>query len=668
VGTKITATGEVMAIDRGFERALLKAVNSLEIDHEDLMITALQEASSSELQALAKEQTDERLFVLFEMMRRGVSIHEIHELTKIDLFFLHRFKKLIDLEKQITDTNYEMVTNSQLKLFKEKGFSDYFLATQWKVSEVDIRMKRKAENILPAFKMVDTCAAEFTSVSNYYYSSYHGENEQIPSNKQKVLIIGSGPIRIGQGIEFDYCSVHGVMALKEENIETIMINNNPETVSTDFATADRLYFEPLTFESIVNVIEAEQISDVIVQLGGQTALNLAKELEGYGVNLLGTSSETIDLLEDRDRFYQLLDKLAIPRVKGDIAVNQSELFAAIETIGYPVLIRPSYVIGGKGMHVIKNQQELRDVLDSGTVTYPILVDQYLYAKEAELDLVADGENVFVPTIMEHIEKTGVHSGDSLSILPAKSFSKHVENLMTEYARRIVKEISYKGVMNVQFIIDEENVLVLEVNPRASRTVPIVSKVTGQLLVQIATKILLGKLSLSNELEVPFNDSMPFTCIKYPVFSNYALKGLDSIVGPEMKSTGEGISLAGSYEEALAKWVHTNLGKDVQGGKIVCSHLEDLNDLEVLARKVNIELVQTDQFESELADKKTIAFYNTQKLDADVVSRQNATRNRIVTFTHKETLMAFLTALTVNSWQVQSIEKWHQTIKKDVNVG
>ena len=668
LGTQMKATGEVMGIDRGFERSLLKAINSLEIDHDDLVIPMLAEASLVELEAMVKEQTDERLFILFEMMRRGVSIYELHEMTKIDLFFLHRFKKLIELEKDITKTSFETVSKKQLKLFKEKGFSDQFIAGQWGVTEEAIRNKRKTENIIPSYKMVDTCAAEFTSMSNYYYSSYHGENEQNTTNKQKVLIIGSGPIRIGQGIEFDYCSVHGVLALKEENIETIMINNNPETVSTDFATADRLYFEPLTLESILNVIEAEQVNDVIVQLGGQTALNLAKKLEQCGVNLLGTNSEIIDLLEDRDRFYQLLDKLSIPRVKGDIADNQAELFEAVENLGYPILIRPSYVIGGKGMQVIQNQEELMNVLNAGTITYPILVDQYLYGKEAELDLAADGQNIFVPTIMEHIEKTGVHSGDSLSILPAKSFSAKVEKLMTDYAKRIVREIQYKGLMNVQFIIDGEKVLVLEVNPRASRTVPIVSKVTGQPLVQIATKILLGKLTLSNQTEIPFNQDMPFTCIKYPVFSNYALKGLDSIVGPEMKSTGEGISLAGSYEEALAKWVHASLGKDINGGRIVCSHLEDINDLLKLAHKVNIEFVQTDQIDSELADKNTIALFNTHKLETDVASRQNATRNRILTFTHKETLIAFLTALTNEKWQVQSIGYWHQTMKKDVNVG
>lgn len=668
LGTQMKATGEVMGIDRGFERAFLKAIQSLEINNDDLNISQYNDISLLELEKMVTEQTDERLFIIFELIRRGISINKIHEITKIDLFYLNRFKKLIDLEAVIKGTSLSTVSKQELQLFKEKGYSDCYLAGQWKVTENEVRKKRKSEGILPAYKMVDTCAAEFTSISNYYYSSYHGENEQTPSIKQKVLIIGSGPIRIGQGIEFDYCSVHGVLSLKDENIETIMVNNNPETVSTDFATADRLYFEPLTLESILNVIESENVKDVIVQLGGQTSLNLAKELEQCGVNLLGTSSEIIDLLEDRDRFYQLLDKLEIPRVKGDIANNQSELLVAAENLGYPVLIRPSYVIGGKGMQVLQNGEELANIIQAGTITYPILVDQYLYAKEAELDLAADGDKIFVPTIMEHIEKTGVHSGDSLSILPARSFSLHVKQTMIDYAKKIVREIHYKGLMNIQFIVDGEKVLVLEVNPRASRTVPIVSKVTSQPLVQIATKILLGKLTLSNEVEYENDQTIPFTCIKYPVFSNYALKGLDSIVGPEMKSTGEGISLAASYEEALAKWIHVSLGKDVHAGKIVCSQGEDLTDLYQLANQVNMRIVQTDMIETELADEKTVAVYNPKKQATDISARQMATRNRILTFTEKETLQAFLTGLKVDSWQVESIGTWHETMKKDVSVG
>ncbi|AGK52717.1 carbamoyl phosphate synthase large subunit [Bacillus sp. 1NLA3E] len=668
LGTQMKATGEVMGIDRNLERALFKAIHSLEIDNDDLALPILGEKSLEELTQMLKEQTDERLFIIFELLRRGVDIHDLHAMTKIDLFYLIRFKKLIDLESEIINTDSQSITKKALQLYKKKGFSDHYLARQWGITEAQVRKLRKEVGILPAYKMVDTCAAEFHSISNYYYSSYDGENEQTPSNKQKVLIIGSGPIRIGQGIEFDYCSVHGVLALKDENIETIMINNNPETVSTDFATADKLYFEPLTIESILNVVDAEGITDVIVQLGGQTSLNLAKELEDFGVNLLGTSSEMIDFLEDRERFYSLLDELEIPHVRGDIANNEVELLEAVQNLGYPILLRPSYVIGGKGMEVIKNQQELESTLASGSVVYPILVDQYIYAQEAELDLAADGVDIFVPTIVEHIEKTGVHSGDSLAILPAQSFSTAVEQLMISYAGKMVKKLQYKGLMNIQFIVDGENVLVLEVNPRASRTVPIVSKVTGQPLVQIATKILLGKLLLSNSSEQYKTVKLPFTCIKYPVFSNYALRGLDSKVGPEMKSTGEGISIAENLEEGLAKWLHVNVGKKIQGGKLICSNLDDITELKALAEKVNIEVVQTDMLEEMLTDKNTVAFYDTQKQAIDILARQKATRNRIPTFTEKETMKAFLTAVAVEDWNVQPIGHWHQTINKDVTVG
>jgi carbamoyl-phosphate synthase large subunit len=667
LGTQMKATGEAMGIDRNFERSLMKAIHSLEIDNHDLQLPHLREKSMDELKQMLGQQTDERLFIIFELLRRGASTFELHQETKIDLFFLTRFKKMIDVEANIANSSFQAVTKEELAKYKRLGFGDQFLAEQWGVSEKDIRNLRKKFNILPAYKMVDTCAAEFHSVSNYYYSSYSGENEQKASKKQKVLIIGSGPIRIGQGIEFDYCSVHGVLALKNDGIETIMINNNPETVSTDFAIADKLYFEPLTLESVLNVIEAEGITDVIVQLGGQTALNLAGKLEKFGVNLLGTSSELIDLLEDRDRFYQLLDELEIPRVRGDVAGNESELRALVQSLGFPVLLRPSYVIGGRGMEVIKDEEELEGRIKSGLIAYPILVDQYIYAKEAELDLAADGENIFVPTIIEHIEKTGVHSGDSMAILPAQNFSEETEKKMISYAEKIVKKLRYKGLMNIQFIVDESSVFVLEVNPRASRTVPIVSKVTGKPLVQIATKILLGKLSLANETNDGKPVELPFACIKYPVFSNFALHGLDSMVGPEMKSTGEGISIASSYEEALAKWLHANMKKEIFGGKLVCGKEEDVSELLPLAEKANIQIVQTVDLEEELSDKETVALYSSQKHEKAVTARQKATRARIANFTEIETVKAFLTAAAVKGWNVNSIEQWHQAINKNVTV-
>ncbi|MGA9226023.1 MAG: ATP-grasp domain-containing protein, partial [Mesobacillus sp.] len=501
---------------------------------------------------------------LLELLRHHEDIHLLHQKTKVDLFFLAKFKAMIDMEKMIEGLSSEKVTASELRHIKEKGFSDEFLAKEWKVTEEKIRSLRKSYGVTPVYKMVDTCAAEFESSSNYFYSSYFGENEApAASNKRKVLVIGSGPISIGQGIEFDYCSVHGVFALKEEGIETIMINNNPETVSTDFAISDRLYFEPLMIEDILNVIENEGIQEVIVQLGGQTALNLAKGLEKAGVQLLGTSSKTIDLFEDRDQFYQLLDKLNIPRVKGETAANKAGLLNAVEQLGYPVLIRPSYVIGGLNMVVIHNPQELRSVIEAGNIQYPILVDQYLKGSEAELDLASDGEHILIPAIIEHIEKTGVHSGDSFCIIPARSFSAETKQLMADYAKKIVTEINYKGLMNIQFIVNGNDVLLLEINPRSSRTMPIVSKVAGVELVKKATKILLGKYFLSKD-ELLLDSDAPFSCVKHPVFSNFALKGLDSKTGPQMISTGEGISIATSTDEALNKSFHSINGKPLEG--------------------------------------------------------------------------------------------------------
>ncbi|MCQ6274326.1 carbamoyl phosphate synthase large subunit [Bacillus sp. V3B] len=664
LGTQMKATGEVMGIDRTLERALLKAIHSLEIDVHDLKLPALAQLSLDDLKKAVLEQTDKRFFLLLELLRRGVTIEELHEQTKIDLFFLHCFKMMVEQEQEISRSSLNTVTMDQLQIWKEKGFSDQFIASEWNVEEQDIRNKRKEWSIQPVYKMVDTCAAEFEAKSNYYYSSYFGENEQIPSSKRKVAIIGSGPIRIGQGIEFDYCSVHGVLALKKENVETILINNNPETVSTDFATADRLYFEPLILETILNVIESEGISEVIVQLGGQTALNLAKQLEQYGVTILGTNSQTIDVLEDRDLFYQLLDDLQIPRIQGDMANDSNQIQSLVEKIGFPVLIRPSYVIGGKGMEIIKNEEDLVSYLQTDDIPYPVLIDQFMQASEAELDLVADGENICVPTMMEHIERTGVHSGDSLSVLPPQTLTVDAKVKMKQYAEKIVRKLGYKGLMNIQYIVNGEDVYLLEVNPRASRTVPIVSKVTGVPLVQLATKILLGKYSLSkNEIESKVD--IPYVCVKYPVFSNYALKGLDSKLSPEMRSTGEGISIAGSLQEALRKAFHVALKK--KGGKtIVVSTFDELEHISGLATQSGVQLVLSEDVETMLRDQDTVAYYNPDGNDEDKRLRSVATISRVITFTEKESLEAFISALAIKDFSVNSIEEWHNMMKEDVS--
>lgn len=665
LGTQMKATGEVMGIDRNLERALLKAVHSLEIKGNDLKNPALIGKSADSLEAMLKEQTDERFFIIMELIRREYSLEALHSITKIDYFYLYLFQGLVELENKIASLTFEEATKDDLQLFKEKGFSDSYLASEWNVSEQEIRGRRKKIGILPVYKMVDTCAAEFEAQSNYYYSSYFGENEQARSDKRKVLIIGSGPIRIGQGIEFDYCSVQGVYALKEAGVETIMINNNPETVSTDYTTADRLYFEPLILEDILNVIEAEGISEVIVQLGGQTAVNLAADLEAFGLTLLGTDSKTIDVLEDRQLFYQLLDELEIPRIEGDVVYTEHELHAAVEKIGFPVLIRPSYVIGGKGMERLGSASELAEYLNKGEVPYPILIDQFMHASEAELDLAADGNHICVPAIMEHIEKTGVHSGDSMSVLPPQNLSENAQKKMISFAKAIVQKLNYKGLMNIQYIVDGENVYILEVNPRASRTVPIISKVTGIQLVQIATKILLGKYKLSND-KLPAAKDLSLVCVKYPVFSNYALKGLDSKVGPEMKSTGEGISIASSYEEAVRKSFHTGL-KATAGRKVVIADHLDHNELVDYLEKAKAEAVYLKDINPGWHDQETLALYNPNQQDEDKKMRETATKNRIFTFTEKETLVAFLIALAVEDWNVQSIEDWHQIKNKGIHL-
>ncbi|MFT9596323.1 carbamoyl phosphate synthase large subunit [Mesobacillus sp.] len=659
LGTQMKATGEAMAIDRSFERAFIKAVRSLNSKALDLQLPAFEDDSVEQLYALAGKQTDQRVFALLELLRRGEQIGSLHEKTKIDLFFLAKFKSLIDIEKVITGIEIENITETELRNLKEKGFSDAYLAKEWKVSEQSVRGLRKRLGITPVYKMVDTCAAEFESASNYFYSSYLGENEAaVESSKRKVLVIGSGPISIGQGIEFDYCCVHGVFALKEENVETIMINNNPETVSTDFAISDRLYFEPLTLEDILNVIEMEGIEEVIVQLGGQTALNLAKGLEEAGVKLLGTSSATIDLFEDRDQFYQLLDKLEIPRVKGETAGDEDELLDAVEQLGYPVLIRPSYVIGGLNMVVLRNSQELESALESGNISYPILVDQYLEASEAELDLASDGEHILIPAVIEHIEKTGVHSGDSFCIIPSKSFSSQTKQQMVEYAKRIVNELEYKGLMNIQFIVKENEVYLLEVNPRSSRTMPIVSKVAGVELIKKATKILLGKYFLSKD-EVLLGSDAQYTVVKHPVFSNFALKGLDAKTGPQMISTGEGISIASTLEEALYKSFHSISGKAGQGA-IAFADKNEL--LEAGKKPVNLNLIDIEKVTDH---QKVAALYCPGTSERDISLREWAVKNRKIVLTQKETLNALLKSAKAVSWSVNSLDHWLTETSEEV---
>jgi carbamoyl-phosphate synthase large subunit len=666
LGTQMKATGEVMALHRSFEGGVQKAVDSLELKTIGLQLSSLKNKTVPELWGKLAEKSDERIFVIFEMLRKGVTIEEIHEATAIDYFFLKSFASLIQREMEIEAKAIDQVTREELQSYKEKGFSDRYLASVWKVNEMEVRAHRKSLGVTAVYKTVDTCAAEFESHTNYHYSTYFGENEQQITNKKKVLMIGSGPIRIGQGIEFDYCSVHGVYALQDENVETIMINNNPETVSTDFATADRLYFEPLTLEYVLNVIEAEDIKDVIVQFGGQTAINLAKGLEEYGVNLLGTSFDTLDQLEDRDRFYQLLQKLDIPHVPGSMANGEEQLISRAEAIGFPVLLRPSYVIGGQGMEIIRSKESLLNRMANGTaLVYPVLIDSYIAGKEAEIDLIADGNDVYIPIIAEHIEKAGVHSGDSMALLPAQSLTDDMKDKMTLYAKKLVSELGYKGLMNIQFVIEGNSVYVLEVNPRASRTIPIISKVTDVALVQIATKILLGKYSLSNAFEkTGLMDEIPYAVVKYPVFSTFALSGLDSKVGPEMKSTGEGIAIGETVNEALTKVFHAQKANHTTG--VYQSESVQLSeDLLVKIKEAGLTLGNSD-FNEWLneGNAAVVLAYGTTEEDKQL--RLLAAKYRLLAFTEEETFNAYLQSVENADPGVTSLQEWLVSYSKGVS--
>ncbi|MFJ7677336.1 carbamoyl phosphate synthase large subunit [Peribacillus sp. NPDC097198] len=666
LGTQMKATGEVMALHRNFEGGVQKAIDSLELKTNGLQLLSLKDKSVPKLWEKLAEKSDERIFVIFEMLRKGVTMEEIHEATAIDYYFLHSFALLIEKEKDISSKTAELVNKEEMQLYKEKGFSDRYLASVWNISEFDVRALRKTLGISAVYKTVDTCAAEFDSHTNYHYSTYFGENEQQKTDKKKVLMIGSGPIRIGQGIEFDYCSVHGVYALQGENVETVMINNNPETVSTDFATADRLYFEPLTLEYVLNVIEAENIEDVIVQFGGQTAINLAKGLEDYGINLLGTSFDMLDQLEDRDRFYQLLQKLDIPHVPGTMADSVEQLVESAETIGFPVLLRPSYVIGGQGMEIIRSKESLLNRIENGAeLVYPVLIDSYIPGKEAEIDLIADGKEVYIPIVAEHVEKAGVHSGDSLALLPSQSLSDDIKGKMTIYAEKLVRELGYKGLMNIQFVIDGSDVYVLEVNPRASRTIPIISKVTNVPLVQMATKILLGKYSLANLVEkTGLMEDIPYSVVKYPVFSTFALSGLDSKVGPEMKSTGEGIAIGETMIEALTKVFHAQKAKHTTG--VYQAKSAQLSEgLLKLIHDADLEITHSD-FDEWLKAGNAAVVLAYGATDEDKQLRLLAAKYRLLAFSEEETFKAYLQSLKHADPSVTSLQEWLLTYSKGVS--
>lgn len=553
LGSQMKATGEVMALGRNFASALLKAIHSLEMNFTSLLIPQFQSLSYTELLAKVKQADDERLFVVSECLRRGISIEQIHQLTGIDLFFLENLKHIVQLEKTLEEK--KNWSEEDLLKAKKSGFSDFQLAHFMEKTEQEVRQMRKELGITASYRMVDTCAGEFAATTPYYYSSYGEEDELEQTEKEKVLVLGSGPIRIGQGIEFDYCSVHSSWAIRANGMESIVINNNPETVSTDPDTSDRLYFEPLNLENVLNVIEAEKPRGVVVQFGGQTAINLAKPLVDNGITILGTSVADIDRAEDREKFDELLENLGIPRPRGSMARNQNEAKKIAQELGFPVLVRPSYVLGGRAMEIVHTEEELTSYLAQAvklSPEHPVLVDRYLMGKEVEVDAICDGKTVLIPGIMEHLERAGVHSGDSIAIYPPQTLAKDLIDQLVDYTERIALGLNTKGLINIQFVIQNGQIYVLEVNPRASRTVPFLSKVTGIPMVKLATSIMLGKTLDSLGYQGGLWPYPELVAIKMPVFSFNKLTDVEPSLGPEMKSTGEVMGLADDFEQALYK--------------------------------------------------------------------------------------------------------------------
>lgn len=561
LGTQMKATGEVMSIDRSFEGALLKAVRSLEIGINHLQIAEMANLSAEEVHKKLHVANDERIFMIAEALRRGISVEEVHKITSVNTFFLNKIKGIISMEVLLQT---EEITAQRMLEAKKMGFTDRTIAALSRGSIEEIRTSRKEQGIVPSYKMVDTCAAEFEAATPYYYSTYAQEDEVTVSDKRKVMVLGSGPIRIGQGVEFDYCSVHSVWALREMGLESIIINNNPETVSTDFDTSDRLYFEPLTPEDVMNIIDKEKPEGVIVQFGGQTAINLAGPLAKAGVKILGTSVDNIDRAEDRERFDELLEQNGIPRPQGSTVTNGADAVTEANKIGYPVVVRPSYVLGGRAMEIVYTEEELKDYMTravKASPEHPVLVDRYMQGTEVEVDAISDGKDVFIPGIMEHVERAGVHSGDSIAVYPTKTLSPAIINTIVDYTTRLAVGLQVKGLINIQYVVVEENVYVIEVNPRSSRTIPFLSKVTDVPMVNVATRVAMGESLSSLGYPSGLLPAKPYTAVKAPVFSFSKMQQVDISLGPEMKSTGEVMGIDYHYARALYKAI-TGAGMNV----------------------------------------------------------------------------------------------------------
>ncbi|NLZ49223.1 MAG: carbamoyl-phosphate synthase large subunit [Clostridiales bacterium] len=597
LGTQMKATGEVMAINRSFEGALLKAISSLEGMPKGLRYKKLHEIKNDELLKKLEAQDDERIFVLAEALRRGESEENLHNYTKIDPLFIRAIKNIVDMEKSLA--NYkeksQVIYDAQAM-----GFTDEEICDLTGLDYEGLKKIRSNKEIFPVYKMVDTCGGEFEANTPYYYSCYDEEDEVLVSDNKKILVIGSGPIRIGQGIEFDYCCVHGVWALKEAGYEAIIVNNNPETVSTDFDTSDKLYFEPLYIDDVMNIIKKEKPEGVIVQFGGQTALNLSEKLNSRGVKIIGTPFESIDLAEDREKFRLLLEKLNIPSPKGEAVSSVEEAKEKAENLGYPVVVRPSYVIGGRAMEVVYDSNSLERYMKEALSLkngHVILMDKYIRGTEIEVDALCDGEDILIPGIMEHVERTGVHSGDSITVYPSITLKDEVINKLKEYTLKIAKELKVIGLINIQYVFDGERVYVIEVNPRASRTVPILSKVAGVPMVSIAVQLMLGKKLKDLEYGTGLKEKRNLYAVKVPVFSGEKLADVDMYLGPEMKSTGEVLGVDGDLEKAIYKGFTAAGTKILTEGSIYVS-LKEVDKAEIFELIKEVEAMGFEIYGSE----------------------------------------------------------------------
>lgn len=689
LGTQMKATGEVMAIGRTAEEAFQKAVRSLEIDQKDFYSTEAHDASDEELENKLVKAQDDRLFYLAEAFRRGYSMSDVHELTKINFYFLDIVKHIVDLEKSIAAGPDDLAV---LKNAKKYGFSDHTIANLWHEDEDHVRNLRKRNHLLPVYKMVDTCAGEFVSETPYFYSTYDTENESEKTAKKSVLVVGSGPIRIGQGVEFDYATVHCVKALQKMGYEAIVINSNPETVSTDFSVSDKLYFEPLTIEDVLNVCDLEQPEGVIIQFGGQTSINLAAGLEKHGVKILGTSVEDLNRAEDRELFDQVVKELGLKQPQGITTTTHDGVIKAAEKLGYPVLVRPSYVLGGKAMEIVYNQPELEDYLQNHVdiaSSHPILVDDYLDGRECDVDAICDGKRVLIPGIMEHIEHAGVHSGDSMAVYPAQTFSPAIKQKIADITKKLALKLNCRGIMNLQLIERDGEIYIIEVNPRASRTVPFLSKITSIEMAQVATRVIMGESLQKQGYDDGLAPETKMISVKAPVFSFSKLSDVDSYLGPEMKSTGEVMGSDLSFPKALYKAFSGANMQIPDSGNILLT-IEDRDKQEILPiakrfaqigyrifatsgtasflKQNHLHIALVDKIHedtdtnilNELKDGKIDLVINTMghdlaKTSDGFVIRQTAIQQNIPLITSLDTARALLTALENRSFATINIK-------------